>query len=149
MRDVEWVVRLSLLALAGNAGERPGHQADLDWLDASRHYRQAVGAGATSRDAEQRPDILPHAVVSCRPCSGGVVLVPAILEDMAPALVLGTGGHLVLDSMWLTPRTLLWPAYGLAFERVDLTNWAQGLLHGLVTSPAVYVPEIIRAIVLR
>ena len=25
--------------------------------------------------------------------------------------------HLVLDQMWLTPRTLFWPAYGWSFER--------------------------------
>ena len=64
------------------------------------------------------------------------------------ALAVGTGAHLVLDSMWLSSRTLFWPAYGLAFKRTDLTDWMQGLWHELVTNPAVYVPEIIGAIVL-
>ncbi len=66
------------------------------------------------------------------------------------ALALGTGAHLVLDSMWRAPRTLLWPAYGLAFEKMDveLGQWLQDLWDGLVTNPAVYVPEIIGLIVM-
>ena len=64
------------------------------------------------------------------------------------ALALGTGAHLVLDSMWQWPRTLLWPAYGLAFERADVSGWMQGLLQELMTNPAVYVPEIIGVVVL-
>ena len=31
--------------------------------------------------------------------------------------------HLVLDQMWLAPRTLLWPAYGWSFERGDVEEW--------------------------
>jgi inner membrane protein len=51
--------------------------------------------------------------------------------------------HLLLDQMWLDPRTLLWPIYGLTFERADLTNWAQNILSALFSDPAVYVPEIV------
>ena len=64
------------------------------------------------------------------------------------ALALGTSAHLALDSMWQMPRTLLWPAYGLAFEKMDLGNWMQGLWHRLVTNPAAYVSEIIGVIVI-
>lgn len=66
------------------------------------------------------------------------------------ALTLGTGAHLVLDSMWRTPQTLLWPAYGLAFDKGDmnLSQWTQGMMNGLFTNPAVNVPEIIGLIVM-
>ena len=64
------------------------------------------------------------------------------------ALALGTGVHLVLDTMWQWPRTLLWPAYGLAFDKGDVSGWMQGVLRELLTNPAYYVPEIIGVIVL-
>jgi hypothetical protein len=59
------------------------------------------------------------------------------------ALSFGTFTHLVLDQMWRDPHTLLWPAYGLAFERVDLTNWVPNIFHALLADPQVYVPELV------
>ncbi len=59
------------------------------------------------------------------------------------ALSFGTFTHLVLDQMWRAPHTLLWPAYGLAFERVDLTNWVPNIFHALFTDPQVYLPELV------
>jgi hypothetical protein len=50
--------------------------------------------------------------------------------------------------MWLAPRTLLWPVYGWAFERVDLSHWPQDMLYALMTNPGVYIPEITGAIIL-
>lgn len=64
------------------------------------------------------------------------------------ALMLGTGTHLVLDSMWRSPRTLFWPAYGFAFEKVEFDHWVQGLWHLLVTNPATYITEIVGLIVM-
>ena len=63
-------------------------------------------------------------------------------------LSFGTFTHLVCDLMWRSPRTLLWPIYGFAFEKLDLTRWIQGILHALLTNPAVYVPELIGAAIL-
>jgi len=63
-------------------------------------------------------------------------------------LSFGTGMHLVQDQMWLEPRTLLWPLYGFAFERIDLTYWVQNLLHALRTEPDVYVPELVGVAIL-
>ncbi len=63
-------------------------------------------------------------------------------------LALGTLVHLILDEMWLTPSTLLWPLYGLSFERVAIEGWLSRILDSLVTEPAVYLPEIIGAILL-
>jgi inner membrane protein len=63
-------------------------------------------------------------------------------------LSFGTFTHLVFDQMWLSPHTLFWPLYGVAFGRVDLTNWVQRILYELPNTPAVYIPEIIGGIVL-
>jgi hypothetical membrane protein len=64
------------------------------------------------------------------------------------ALSFGTFLHLILDGMWREPRTLLWPLYGWAFERVDLSHWLQDMLYVLMTNPGVNIPEIIGAIIL-
>ncbi len=59
------------------------------------------------------------------------------------ALASGTAAHLVLDRMWEAPKTLLWPFFGLTFERVDLTYWTSGLLRALLTDPGTYIPELV------
>ena len=58
-------------------------------------------------------------------------------------LSFGTFTHLVLDQMWLTPRTLFWPLYGFTFEPADITDWLQNMLYALLTEPEVYVPELL------
>ena len=58
-------------------------------------------------------------------------------------LSFGTFTHLVLDGMWLTPQTLLWPLYGFSFERLDLNNWGEGLFYNLLTNPLVWIPELV------
>lgn len=63
-------------------------------------------------------------------------------------LSFGTFTHLVCDLMWRSPRTLLWPIYGLAFERLDLIDWIPRMLHMLVTYPKVYVPELVGVVIL-
>ncbi len=60
----------------------------------------------------------------------------------------GSFMHLVLDEMWLTPSTLLWPLTGLSFERIDLTNWFNNLFHGLLNYPPLYISEIIGAVII-
>jgi len=61
----------------------------------------------------------------------------------------GVFTHLIFDEMWLTLKTLFWPLYGLAFERLeDLTYWLSGVWYRLVTEPAVYIPEIIGVVIL-
>ncbi|NQU71462.1 MAG: metal-dependent hydrolase [Rhodospirillales bacterium] len=55
----------------------------------------------------------------------------------------GVFAHLALDQIWRTPRTLFWPLYGWAFERlVDLTRWLRGIWYALFTEPSVYIPEL-------
>jgi len=64
------------------------------------------------------------------------------------ALAFGTLIHLVLDVMWLTPRTFLWPLYGFSFGRIDLSHWIQDMLDGLLNQPVVVLPELAGAIVI-
>lgn len=65
-------------------------------------------------------------------------------------LVLSSGAfaHLLLDRMWLSPKTLFWPLYGFAFEKIDLTSWTADIFHALLTDPSVYVPEIVGGVIL-
>ncbi len=58
-------------------------------------------------------------------------------------LAMGSAGHLVLDAMWRTPRTLLWPAFGWEFPASGVTDLWRTLWQTLTSHPAVYVPEII------
>jgi membrane-bound metal-dependent hydrolase YbcI (DUF457 family) len=60
-------------------------------------------------------------------------------------LSFGTFTHLILDMMWLTPRTLLWPLYGLSFERYDFINlsyWIQRMLDNIFIDLAIGITEL-------
>jgi membrane-bound metal-dependent hydrolase YbcI (DUF457 family) len=63
-------------------------------------------------------------------------------------LAFGTFTHLLLDEMWLEPRTLLWPLYGYIFPRGDPTDWIWNILYALRTDPGEYIPEIVGAAIL-
>ena len=60
----------------------------------------------------------------------------------------GTFTHLILDEMWRTPQTLLWPFYGITFNRVDIEEWLPNIFEALITSPATYLPELVGAVIL-
>jgi len=59
----------------------------------------------------------------------------------------GTATHLVLDRMWLIPRTLFWPLMGFTFDRVYINNWAWNVFHTLYTDPKVLLIEIVGALI--
>ena len=63
-------------------------------------------------------------------------------------LSFGTFTHLILDEMWRTPQTLLWPFYGITFNRVDIEEWLPSIIEALITSPATYLPELVGAAIL-
>lgn len=63
-------------------------------------------------------------------------------------LAFGTMSHLLLDEMWLSPRTLFWPFFGFAFERFDLTNWLSDLFFALLTDPVTYISELVGLVIL-
>jgi membrane-bound metal-dependent hydrolase YbcI (DUF457 family) len=64
------------------------------------------------------------------------------------AFSFGTFTHLILDQMWLAPKTLLWPVFGFAFHRTDLTDWLPNILLALLRDPVVYIPELVGAAIL-
>ncbi len=80
-----------------------------------------------------------------------VVAIAGLWRTICPgklgwlSIAVGVLFHLLLDSMWSTPRVLLWPLYGWAFEQIDLSNWFSESLAELVSKPGTYVPEVIGA----
>jgi len=64
-------------------------------------------------------------------------------------LALGSVIHLVLDQMWLTPKTLFWPLLGLQFDKYDdLEDYAGYIWGQLMHNPQAYVPEVIGFLIL-
>ena len=59
------------------------------------------------------------------------------------ALSLGVLVHLVLDSLWTTPRTLFWPLLGWNFPYSPDYNWTMAILWEYVHDPRAYIPELI------
>ncbi len=59
------------------------------------------------------------------------------------AVSFGILTHLILDQMWLAPRTLFWPIYGIAFDKSGTTDWIINIIHRLVIDPTVYIPELV------
>jgi membrane-bound metal-dependent hydrolase YbcI (DUF457 family) len=74
---------------------------------------------------------------------GGLYLYWSRKKTWLFVLSFGTFSHLILDMMWLTPRTLLWPLYGFSFERLDLTFWIQDMFRALLAHPIAGVPELV------
>jgi inner membrane protein len=79
---------------------------------------------------------------------GGLYLYLSRHRTWLLAISFGAFAHLVFDQMWLSPHTLFWPLYGVAFGRVDLTSWVQRILYELPSNPAVYTPEIVGGVIL-
>lgn len=77
--------------------------------------------------------------------AGGLLLYQRRNKTWLLALSFGTFMHLILDGMWLTPRTLLWPLYGLSFQRIYFRSWIQHLFSILLNEPLVSIPEIVGA----
>lgn len=66
-------------------------------------------------------------------------------------LSLCSGFHLILDQMWRQPQILFWPLLGLDFPHYDMRDWVAwltDLIEALKSEPAVFVPEIIGALIL-
>jgi len=59
------------------------------------------------------------------------------------ALAAGSLMHLVLDRMWQRPQTLLWPLYGFAFPRADITDWLSRVVWARLTEIEVCVLELV------
>lgn len=55
--------------------------------------------------------------------------------------------HLLLDQIWKEPLALWWPLMG-PLPKIAKTGWYSYLAEELISSPSVYIPEIIGLIVL-
>lgn len=82
-----------------------------------------------------------------------IILIGALVREYSGkswGLVLSFGAlfHLTLDEMWLMPKTLLWPLFGIGFEKYEIGNWVLKILYGLLHNPKLYFTEIIGFIVL-
>ena len=74
---------------------------------------------------------------------GGLYLYWRHSKTWLLILSFGTFVHLILDGMWLKPQTLLWPLYGLQFEKGGcLKSWLRGMFYAFLDNPIMGVPEI-------
>jgi hypothetical protein len=78
----------------------------------------------------------------------GVIVYRSYGRTWLLAFSFGTFTHLILDQMWRLPEALLWPAYGFAFKRIVLTDWARRTWLNLLTDPEIYIPEIVGGVIL-
>jgi len=63
-------------------------------------------------------------------------------------IAFGVFMHLLLDGMWHSPHTLLWPFYGWAFPRRSVDHFWRHIVENLEHNPGTYVPEIIGLVIL-
>ncbi len=82
---------------------------------------------------------------------GGLYLYRRYKKTWLLVLSFGTFTHLILDQMWLHPRTLLWPLYDLSFERhafINLSDWLKEIFNELLAYPALFIPELAGVVVI-
>lgn len=56
-------------------------------------------------------------------------------------LALGAVFHQLLDGLWDSPATMLWPLLGWSFQAVERGDYLQYLFYKLTTDPYTYIPE--------
>jgi len=54
--------------------------------------------------------------------------------------------HLILDRIWDYPVVLFWPLLG-PFPKGEITGWLSNMFRWLLSSPDVYIPEIIGLVI--
>jgi inner membrane protein len=87
-------------------------------------------------------------------CIGGFIAVKQ-RKLWGLYIIFGLLVHLALDSMWLEPVVLLWPAVGFGFPQTQGTGWTAWILEALRTwrdmlflQPQTYIPEITGSMIL-
>lgn len=82
--------------------------------------------------------------------AGGLILYRTRSKTWLLVLAFGTFTHLILDGMWMSIHTLLWPLYGFSFEKypVSLWSWIVNILHSLPNHPWGLIPEIMGLIII-
>ena len=92
--------------------------------------------------------IFGHTLIFCiLMIAGGIYLYWSRKRTWMLAIPYGTITHLILDMMWLEPKTLLWPLYGFSFEKLDLTYWIDNMLSALFSNPLVGIPELVGLVI--
>ncbi len=95
-------------------------------------FRQALSNGRT----------FAHTLLFSIVISGiGAYLYSRSRRTWLLALSFGSVMHLILDQMWLNPKTLFWPVFGFVFEKTDISDWIPNMLHALTVNPGEYVSE--------
>lgn len=56
-------------------------------------------------------------------------------------LAIGAAFHQLLDGLWDSPATMLWPLLGWSFPAVERGDYLQYLFYKLTTDPYTYIPE--------
>lgn len=64
------------------------------------------------------------------------------------ALAAGVLAHLVLDGVWTSYRTLLWPAFGFSFPRSAEPSGVSQYWHNMKELPQAWAPEVIGGLIL-
>jgi inner membrane protein len=62
-------------------------------------------------------------------------------------LAFGVSMHLILDQMWMMPRTFLWPLLGVTFDKTNVDHWLSDWINQFLTQPSVYISEILGALI--
>ncbi len=81
---------------------------------------------------------------------GGLLLYRARHKTWLLVLAYGTFTHLILDGMWMNPRTFYWPLYGFSFRmyRISIWSWIMSILRDVLTHPWELTPEIVGMIII-
>ena len=58
-------------------------------------------------------------------------------------LAFGTFVHLLLDTIWNTPRTMLWPLLGFTFDRVEVADWLSYWFWNIFVYPEAFISELV------
>lgn len=78
----------------------------------------------------------------------GLIIFRFYRKTWLLVLAFGTFMHLILDQMWHSPNTLLWPIYGTSFPKIDLSNWLSNMINMLLMRPIVALPEILGMVII-
>ena len=162
-RAKESEVQYEISAEAPPVPDSPG-RSKLSWLDSLASYVdiRILIIGSVLPDIIDKPvgqlllaDTYSSGRIFCHTLLFAVLITLVGLylkkrwnKNWLLVLSFGSFMHLILDQMWASPITLLWPAYGLVFESEDLTYWMENILHSLITDPGMFIPELIGAAIL-
>ncbi len=77
--------------------------------------------------------------------AAGLLVWKHTRKDWLLFIAFGISMHLLLDEMWLEPRTLFWPLLGWEFPhypRKAFVNWLVGVFEGIITNPLILLSEL-------